>query len=130
VDNQDPGITCPLTAASYNMDAGECNATLSFAAAGSDNCAVDTIIYSISGSDIAFPYDFTIGTTTVTATVEDINGNTSSCDFDVVVVDNLLPAITCAADQTQAADAGSCDAFVTITGPVTTDNLRSGNSGK
>jgi hypothetical protein len=122
VDNQDPGITCPLTAASYNMDAGECNATLSFAAAGSDNCAVDTIIYSISGSDIAFPYDFTIGTTTVTATVEDINGNTSSCDFDVVVVDNLLPAITCAADQTQAADAGSCDAFVTITGPVTTDN--------
>jgi hypothetical protein len=115
-DTQAPTITCPVPAASYDMDPGECNATLSFAAVGSDNCGVDTITYSISGTDITFPYDFTLGTSTVTATVEDVNGNTSSCAFDVVVVDNQSPDISCPSNINTFTSATSCDTLVSIAG--------------
>jgi gliding motility-associated-like protein len=90
-DDEDPVISCPVPDASYDMDPDECNATLSFAAIVTDNCGAGTIIYRIGANVITFPYDFTLGTTTVTATAEDTNGNTSSCDFDVRVIDNQKP---------------------------------------
>ena len=37
-DNEDPVITCPTPNASYDTDAGQCDATLSFTATATDNC--------------------------------------------------------------------------------------------
>jgi hypothetical protein len=59
---------------------------------------------------------FVVGTTTVTYTVTDASGNITTCDFDVVVADDELPAITC------VADIESCDPVVTYAAPTATDN--------
>jgi hypothetical protein len=58
-------------------------------------------------------------------TVTDNNGNTATCTQDITVTgyyDDEDPTITCAADQTQTADAGLCNAAVTVVAPVTADN--------
>ncbi|OWY23447.1 HYR domain-containing protein, partial [Sphingobacteriales bacterium UPWRP_1] len=104
VDNQQPAITCPTPAASYNTDLDECNATLSFAATATDNCGVPGYSYTVGGSSIAFPYNFPVGSTAVIATATDVNGLTSSCSFTVSVTDTQNPAIT------------SCPAAYTING--------------
>jgi gliding motility-associated-like protein len=66
---------------------------------------------------------FPVGTTTLKYKVTDSSGNTSAeCSFDIIVTDNEKPVITCAADQTQSADAGVCSAVVTVTAPTATDN--------
>ena len=45
------------------------------------------------------------------------------CEQDVIVTDNENPTITCAADQTQTADAGVCEAAVSVVeSPATGDN--------
>ncbi|MFM2208196.1 MAG: hypothetical protein RL213_2171, partial [Bacteroidota bacterium] len=107
-DNQPPSITCPVTAASYNTDASACNYTGNFAATATDNCVVSGISYEIGSSPITFPYDFPIGTTTVTATATDSYGLTASCSFDVTVNDEENPTISCVSDQTKSTDAGAC----------------------
>ena len=52
---------------------------------GTDNCGIATTV-QIAGlaSGIAFP----VGTTTNTFEVTDAAGNTSTCSFDVIVVDS------------------------------------------
>jgi hypothetical protein len=84
-DDEDPIITCPTPAASYNSDAGLTTKTLSFSATATDNCGVDNIKYYIGSSEITFPYAFQFGTTTVTATATDVNGRAQSCGFTVNV---------------------------------------------
>ncbi|MFZ0596234.1 MAG: HYR domain-containing protein [Flavobacterium sp.] len=65
---------------------------------------------------------FPVGTTTLKYTATDKSGNSSSCSFDITVKDIEKPVITCAANQTQTADAGVCSAVVTVTAPTATDN--------
>ena len=55
-------------------------------------------------------------------TVTDLSGNTNNCSQDITVTDDEDPTITCAAGQTQTADAAACTAAVTVTGPATGDN--------
>jgi hypothetical protein len=65
---------------------------------------------------------YPVGMTTITWTVTDIHGNVSHCTQTITVNDNEVPVITCAANQTQTADAGDCGANVVVVGPVTSDN--------
>ena len=65
---------------------------------------------------------FPVGTTTLKYTATDKSGNSSSCSFDITVKDIEKPVITCAANQTQTADAGVCSAVVTVITPTATDN--------
>ena len=65
---------------------------------------------------------FPVGTTTNTFVATDASGNIATCSFTVTVTDNEAPSITCAAAQTQTADAGVCKAAVTVVGPATGDN--------
>lgn len=65
---------------------------------------------------------FPVGTTTLKYTATDKSDNLSSCSFDITVKDVEKPVITCAANQTQTADAGVCSAVVTVTAPTATDN--------
>ncbi|MFV8226815.1 HYR domain-containing protein, partial [Christiangramia aquimixticola] len=73
IDDEAPVITnCPTPVNSYSVDAGECDAALSFNATATDNCDDNVAIsYSVGGSNISFPYNFPIGTTTVTVTADD-----------------------------------------------------------
>lgn len=65
---------------------------------------------------------FPIGTTTETYTASDTLGNSVTCSFDIVVVDNENPVITAPANISVSADSGLCTATVNYTAPVGTDN--------
>ena len=65
---------------------------------------------------------FNLGTTSVTCTATDACLNTSTCSFNVTVVDNIPPAITCPSNIVASAATGTCGAVVTYTAPVGTDN--------
>ncbi|WP_411032430.1 HYR domain-containing protein, partial [Spongiimicrobium sp. 3-5] len=118
-DTTDPVINCPADI-TQNVDAGLSTAVVTYTApVGTDNCGIANTVQIaglVSGS--AFP----VGTTTNTFEVTDDAGNTMTCSFDVTVVDSEAPVINCPADITQDTDAGVCEAVVTYTAPVGTDN--------
>ncbi|MFT6782923.1 MAG: hypothetical protein ACJA1A_002861, partial [Saprospiraceae bacterium] len=60
--------------------------------------------------------------TTVTITVDDQDGNSTTCTFDVTAIDEIAPMITCPADIAMDNDAGACGAVITFADPVVTDN--------
>ncbi len=69
--------------------------------------------------DAAYP----VGTTTITWTVTDNNGNEAvSVEQTVTITDDELPTISCGGTISQPADAGEDFATVTVTAPVTGDN--------
>ncbi|WP_108807624.1 HYR domain-containing protein, partial [Aquimarina spinulae] len=116
-DNIDPVIACPATV-NVNVDAGLC--TASSVALGtptsSDNCAVASVTNDAPG---VFP----IGDTTVTWTVTDSSGNTTTCTQTVTVTDNIDPTISCPATVNVNVDAGLCTASgVALGTPTTSDN--------
>jgi HYR domain len=82
----------------------DCAAPLSISASATDNCPIIAIIYSWtapgatpasgtgnSATSVLFP----VGTTTVTYTATDAAGNTDTEVFDVLVLDNQVPVVTC-----------------------------------
>jgi hypothetical protein len=95
-DTENPTITCPANITT-NTDPGVCGAVVTYNITSSDNCpgeAINQTAGLTSGS--VFP----IGTTTNTFVVTDAAGNKASCSFDVTVVDNELPVISCNAPRT------------------------------
>ena len=87
----------------------------------SDNCSIASI------SDDA-PVVFNEGNTTVTYTVEDASGNTSTCTQVVTVQDNEDPMITCSSDVIVNTDSGLCTASGVVLGtPTTSDNCSVAN---
>ena len=107
-DNIAPTISCPTVATSYNVDGGECDFTATFEAIATDNCTtIAGYIYSIEGSSISFPYNFPVGTTTVSVVVTDSSGNESlPCEFDVVVIDNINPILDLSGEYDIELDCG------------------------
>ncbi|MCB0754809.1 MAG: PKD domain-containing protein, partial [Flavobacteriales bacterium] len=81
-----------------------------------DNCGIDS--YSLSQT--AFNCS-NIGANTVTLTVEDLNGNTSSCNATVTVEDNQAPVVNCPANIVVCADDAS-GAVVTYPAVTGSDN--------
>lgn len=117
VDTEAPAIACPGDVI-VSADAGSCDATgvALGSSVTSDNCTVDVVN---NDAPAAFP----LGTTTVTWTVTDLAGNSSTCTQVVTVEDNEAPAITCPVDVTVSADAGVCDATgVALGTEITSDN--------
>lgn len=118
-DNESPTITCPSDI-TQNSDPGDCGAVVTYSVpTGNDNCSgfITTQIAGLPGG-ATFP----VGTTVNTYQVTDGAGNSSSCSFNVTIMDNEPPSITCPADITQSNDPGMCSAVVTYTAPVGTDN--------
>lgn len=117
-DTQNPSIACPANI-SQSTDAGQCNAVVTYTLpAASDNCSgVDIVTCTpVSGTT------FQKGTTTVNCTVKDSSNNTGTCSFTVTVSDTQNPSITCPANITRTTDANQCNAVVTYTLPVASDN--------
>ena len=119
VDTVAPAITCPANQ-TQSLGAGCVVALANYTslATTSDNCGS---IASVTQSPPAGTSILGETTTTVTLTVTDTNGNQNTCTFDVTTVDTTNPTISCAADQTQSNDTGSCDALVTVIAPTTSD---------
>lgn len=65
---------------------------------------------------------YPVGTTTVTWTATDKNGNSSNCTQNITVTDNQNPTVTCAANITTNADSGACAATFSLSNPTTSDN--------
>ena len=87
-----PVIACPSNITANNAP-GTCGAVVNFS-----GVAFDTEDGNISSSIIATPASgtvFPVGDTTVTMSVTDSDGNTSTCDFLVTIVDNEVPVAAC-----------------------------------
>jgi GEVED domain/HYR domain/Lectin C-type domain/Secretion system C-terminal sorting domain len=114
-DNVAPTITCPANPC-VAAAPGQCGAPVNFSATATDNCSGVTVTYSIAPGSV-----FPVGTTAVTATATDACGNTKSCTFNVIVLDNQNPVITCPANITVNAPAGQCSTAVSYN-VTATDN--------
>lgn len=110
-DNEFPAIVnCP-SPISQNTDAGDCGAIVNWTIPSfTDNCGATM---SASATPNTF---FPVGTTTVTYTVTDNAGNSSTCSFTITITDTEAPAVTC--PDTIA----TCDPLVTFAMPTATDN--------
>jgi hypothetical protein len=85
-------------------------------ASATDNCLIATVLCDLTGATTATGLTtldgvvFT-GTTTVTWTATDVNGLTSTCGFDITVIDSEFPVISVCgpgANTSVTADAGAC----------------------
>ena len=72
-----------------------CSARADFPCPAVDNCALASCVCT-PPSGTTFP----VGTNTVAVTATDATGNTATFDFQVIVVDDELPVISCPADKT------------------------------
>lgn len=83
-----------------------------------DNCPNSTLVGSATPGDY-----FPIGTTTITYIATDSDNHTDTCSFTITLNDTEAPVFTgCPADIFQSSTPTSCDAVVTWTPPVATDN--------
>ncbi|TRO66994.1 HYR domain-containing protein [Christiangramia sabulilitoris] len=122
-DTEDPVISCP----------GEINESVAFGESGkvinytlpatNDNCG-DVAITQTAG--LASGEVFPVGTTENTFLVDDGNGNTASCSFNVVITEEPedTPPVfdNCPENITKNNDAGNCGAVVTFDTPTVTDD--------
>ena len=106
-DTEAPVANCPADITLSN-DPGQCGAVATWMFSSSDNCAVATVSSTHSSGDF-----FPVGTTTVTYTVTDVNGNITTCSFTVTVNDTEAPVPACPANISVSNDAGQCGAVVT-----------------
>ncbi|MBL0146586.1 MAG: HYR domain-containing protein [Chitinophagaceae bacterium] len=120
VDQTPPVAVCkPVTV--YLNAAGTASITPAMVNDGShDNCDPVTLVSVV-------PSTFTCanaGANSVTLTVSDVSGNTSTCTSTVTVLDTIAPVIVCNANITTTTGAGNtqCGAVVTFTAPTGTDN--------
>jgi hypothetical protein len=123
VDNQVPVVTCPTPMASYSTVPGECSVALTFAATATDNSGgTVTLVYSIGNTPISFPYNFPVGSTTVTVTATDPSGLTATCSFNVVVLNSVPPTFTCGPNISTTADGSCIGVILAIAPPTLVDN--------
>jgi hypothetical protein len=108
-----PEITCPGPVVAEATSAS--GTIVSYTPATATGSPPLSVSYS-QGSGTAFA----LGTTSVTATVTDALGRTSSCAFTVTVQDTTAPSLSCGADLVAEAT-GPGGAPVSFTLPTTTD---------
>ncbi len=125
-DSEFPLVTCPSDQ-TFSADPGTCSYTITnnaLNAIATDNCGISSNTNNISTTSTLVGWSFSVGTTNVEWTANDINGNQSLCNMNITVEDNEDPIIsTCASNQTLFADV-NCEAIVPdlTTGISATDN--------
>ena len=114
-----PTFDCPDDI-TVNADPGACEATVTFdPPIAEDPCSEVTVTQTdgpTSGS--VFP----AGSTSIEFTAEDEFGNTEVCTFNIIVVDDSDPTITCPEDISVGNDPSLCGAIVNYDTPETDDN--------
>lgn len=82
VDTTGPVISCPANiTVTLPPNSMATSATVSFTVTATDSCSSNVTVTTDHASGSSFP----VGTTTVIATANDHNGNTSSCSFTITV---------------------------------------------
>ncbi len=139
VDDEAPMITCPsdMTVMTSAGGTGDCEGEASWTnPTPTDNCMVDSMNYSISLEDntniskinvtagAAETQALPVGTHTVHYTVWDTSGNAASCSFEIRVIDDEDPQVTCPANVTLSTQKPLCAHTVLdkALDPVYTDN--------
>ncbi|WP_191861095.1 lamin tail domain-containing protein, partial [Hanstruepera ponticola] len=116
-DNIAPEITCvPNT--TLDTDLGVCDYTVvgtELDATFTDNCSSGIITNDYNNSDSLVGAIFPQGTTVVTWTADDGNGQTVSCTTEVTVEDNEAPVVNCLSLQVQLDEFGN--------GSITEDDI-------
>ncbi|MEC9475667.1 MAG: HYR domain-containing protein [Planctomycetota bacterium] len=118
-DDQLPVFTSVPSSMTLGNDPDSCGAVVTWIdATATDNCELTSISYSKeSGST------FDVGTTVVTITALDVNGNTAQHQFDITVQDTQAPTLTgVPADMTIGNDPAQCYSVVNWALPVMNDN--------
>src|SRR5207253_1438728 len=123
-DAENPVVVCPPNVV-VSTGSGLCTAVVNDTALGTaiatDNCPGVTVTRSgVPAGNI-----FAKGTTTLTYTATDANGNTTTCTQVVIVSDNEKPNITCPANVIVNTATGQCSAVVsdvTLGTAAATDN--------
>jgi len=111
-------VTAPTPDAATLADVtAECEVTALTAPTATDNCSATVTVTNNAVLPIT-----TQGTTVVTWTYNDGNGNSSTQTQNVVIDDVTAPVITCQSDVVVTNDAGVCGAVVAFTTPTATDN--------
>ncbi|MEO6330355.1 MAG: HYR domain-containing protein, partial [Ginsengibacter sp.] len=137
-DDENPVVTAApdVTTVTSADGTGDCTVDVAITnAATSDNCTVAKLTWAITGATTdASPatginqvgtHTFNIGISTITYTVTDGSGNTSTDLMTVTVTDDENPVVTAAPDVTTVTSAdgtGDCDVAVAITNATFGDN--------
>lgn len=113
-DTQAPTfVSCPGTITKVNLP-GVCGAVVTWPKiTATDNCP-GVVVTFVSG--MASGSLFAVGTTTVIYKATDAAGNMATCSFNVIVVDNEDPTITCPANIVKANDFNKCSATIDYIG--------------
>ncbi len=112
-DTELPTISCPGNI-TQNADPGSCTASVLYGYTTADNCPPPGPFGLGYGNQLGGG-TYPTGTSTQTLTVTDASGNSASCSFDVTVIDNQPPSISCPANISAGNDPGQCDALVHYT---------------
>ncbi len=118
VDETNPEILDLPSDIMVDNDESECGAIVSWIEPTAiDNCQIQSFTSDFPSGDV-----FPVGTTTVTYTATDVNGNSQTASFDIIVTDNEKPLISAQTDLSQTSDEGLCSALVEIIPATASDN--------
>ena len=127
VDNEGPNLTGACENITADADSGDCGARLVIPTpTATDECSgIDSLTYTINGVTILidasateFSENFDLGTTSVTITAYDGNGNTSDCTISVNIEDGETPSVACPMNVVMDAPTGQSSAEVDNIGPL------------
>ena len=123
-DNEAPVVNC-APSPTRDTDLGLCQYTIvgtELDATFSDNCSDGSITNDLNGTATLAGEILPTGDTTVVWTVNDGNGQTTTCTSVITIADNEMPAIACPSDITSNSDLGECSAVVYFPMPIAVDN--------
>jgi gliding motility-associated-like protein len=121
VDNILPVLTCPAditisSPTSCTLNVANINAVFS------DNCTQNRLTWTKTGATVASSpltginqvsnTPFNVGVTVVTYTLRDAGNNIVTCSFEVTVVDNVNPTLTCVPNRVLNVGAMDCSPIV------------------
>lgn len=113
LDSTEPFVSCPDDV-ELDADPGLCTADVNgLIASFDDNCLVDTIYNSYTGDGADASGTYPVGETVVIFTVEDEEGNSSTCSFTVTINDVLPPTITCPPSESAMCSIDQVPAYAT-----------------
>ena len=118
MDDQDPSISDMPDDIELDSEEGECGAEATWDnPSADDNCGILSLVSDHDSGD-----SFPVGTTIVTYTATDVNGNAVTATFQVIVTDIEDPSIVQMETVTANNDEGDCSALVSWTEPNASDN--------
>ncbi|TDU42625.1 HYR domain-containing protein, partial [Gelidibacter sediminis] len=122
-----PTISC-IADQTKSSDADFCFYTVigtEFDPVANDDCGIASLTNSLNGGSTLAGEQIPKGLETITWTVTDKSGNSTTCTFTVTVTDDESPTVTAASDIEEGMDAGVCTASIAIPDATFNDNCSS-----